>query len=157
MGSGSLALTQVSVGGNYVDDIFFGLLLFGPGLGAAFVTASIAALAGAAEREAGLASGLSNTAWMIGGALGTAIVSTVALSRTNDLVSANPGGERELALTEGFQSAFWACVVLAGIGLVVSLLLITRPRVAAPERVQPAPVPRRTHIAHAQRRDHPRT
>ncbi len=49
MGVGSLLLTQVSVGGSYFGDIFFGLLLFGPGIGLAFVTASIAALAGVPE------------------------------------------------------------------------------------------------------------
>ena len=82
MGAGSLVLTQVSVGGSYFADIFFGLLLFGPGIGLAFVTATVAALAGVAEHEAGLASGLSNTSFQIGTALGVAIVSTVAVSRT---------------------------------------------------------------------------
>ena len=66
MGAGSLLLTQVSVGGSYFGDIFFGLLVFGPGIGLAFVTATVAALAGVAERESGLASGLSNTAFQIG-------------------------------------------------------------------------------------------
>ena len=61
MGGGALLLTQVSAGGSYFGDIFFGLLVFGPGVGLAFVTASIAALAGVPERESGLASGLSNT------------------------------------------------------------------------------------------------
>jgi EmrB/QacA subfamily drug resistance transporter len=61
MGAGSLLLTQVSVGGSYFGDIFFGLLIFGPGVGLAFVTATVAALSGVAEHEAGLASGLSNT------------------------------------------------------------------------------------------------
>jgi hypothetical protein len=60
MGGGALLLTQVSVGGSYFGDIFFGLLVFGPGVGLAFVTASIAALAGVPEHESGLASGLSN-------------------------------------------------------------------------------------------------
>ena len=58
MSGGALLLTQVSVGGSYVGDIFFGLLVFGPGVGLAFVTASIAALAGVPERDSGLASGL---------------------------------------------------------------------------------------------------
>src|SRR5215831_5662540 len=70
MGGGALLLTQVSVGGSYFGDIFFGLLVFGPGVGLAFVTASIAALAGVPERESGLASGLSNTSFQIGAALG---------------------------------------------------------------------------------------
>src|SRR5262249_47247600 len=58
MAGGALLLTQVSVGGSYFGDIFFGLLVFGPGVGLAFVTASIAALAGVPERDSGLASGL---------------------------------------------------------------------------------------------------
>ncbi len=69
MGAGSLTLTQVSVDGSYFPDIFFGLLLCGLGIGLAFVTATVAALAGVAEHEAGLASGLSNTSLQIGTAL----------------------------------------------------------------------------------------
>ena len=80
MGAGSLLLTQASVGGSYLGDIFFGLLVFGPGIGLAFVTATVAALAGVPEHESGLASGLSNTAFQIGAALGVAIVTTVAVS-----------------------------------------------------------------------------
>ena len=90
-GRGSLLLTQVSVGGSYFGDIFFGLLVFGPGIGLAFVTATVAALAGVAEHESGLASGLSNTAFQIGAALGVAIVTTVAVSRSADYLAANEG------------------------------------------------------------------
>ena len=61
MGAGSLVLTQVSVHGSYFPDIFVGLLLCGLGIGLAFVTATVAALAGVAGHESGLASGLSNT------------------------------------------------------------------------------------------------
>src|SRR4030095_17125536 len=61
MGAGSLLLTQVSVSGSYFGDIFFGLLVCGPGIGLAFVTATVAALAGVAEHESGLASGLNHT------------------------------------------------------------------------------------------------
>jgi EmrB/QacA subfamily drug resistance transporter len=136
MAVGSLLLTQVSVDGSYLDDIFFGLLVFGPGIGLMFVTVSIAALAGVPEHEAGLASGLSNTAFQIGAALGVAIVTTVAVSRTKDLAGADP----LVALTEGFQSAFAACAVLSAIGLATALLLLGRPRVAAQEELPP-PVP----------------
>ena len=139
MGAGSLLLTQASVGGSYFGDIFFGLLVYGPGVGLAFVTASIAALAGVAERESGLASGLSNTAFQIGAALGVAIVSTVAVSRSEDYLAANEGANRLVVLTEGFQSAFVACVVLAGIGVALALLLLGRPRQAAREQLEPAP------------------
>jgi hypothetical protein len=80
MGGGSLVLTQVSVHGSYFPDIFTWLLLCGLGIGLAFVTATVAALAGVAGHEAGLASGLSNTALQTGTALGVAIVTTVAVS-----------------------------------------------------------------------------
>jgi sugar phosphate permease len=141
MGAGSLLLTQVSVGGSYFGDIFFGLLVFGPGVGLAFVTASIAALAGVSEREAGLASGLSNTAFQIGAALGVAVVSTVAVSRTEEFLAGSSGGNPLAALTEGFQSAFLSLAILAGIGAALALLLLGRPRPASEERLEPAPAP----------------
>ena len=143
MGAGSLLLTQVSVSGSYFGDIFFGLLVSGPGIGLAFVTATVAALAGVAEHESGLASGLSNTALQIGGALGVAIVTTVAVSRSDDYLAANDGANPLLVLNEGFQSAFLACVVLAGIGLALAILLPSRPRPrkAPQERIEAVPVP----------------
>jgi EmrB/QacA subfamily drug resistance transporter len=137
MGAGSLVLTQVSVHGSYFPDIFFGLLLCGLGIGLAFVTATVAALAGVAGQEAGLASGLSNTALQTGTALGVAIVTTVAVSRSQDYLAANPGASPLVALTEGYQSAFVACAVLAGIGLALALLLPGRPRKPAHELPEP--------------------
>jgi EmrB/QacA subfamily drug resistance transporter len=139
LGAGSLLLTQVSVGGSYFGDIFFGLFVFGAGIGPAFVTGTVAALAGVAEDESGLASGLSNTALQVGAALGVAIVSTVAISRSDDYLAANEGANPLVVLNEGFQSAFLACVVLAGIGLALALVLLRRPRKAADERLEPAP------------------
>jgi EmrB/QacA subfamily drug resistance transporter len=136
MGAGSLLFTQVSVGGSYFGDIFFGLLLFGPGIGLAFVTATVAALAGVAEEEAGLASGLSNTALQVGAALGVAIVTTVAVSRSTDYLAAHEGASRLVVLNEGFQAAFLALVVLAGIGLALALLLLGRTREAPEERLE---------------------
>src|SRR4030095_4325034 len=121
MGAGSLLLTQVSVGGSYFGDIFLGLLVFGPGVGLAFVTATVAALAGVAEQESGLASGLSNTALQIGGANGGGLVQTGAVSRSEAYLAANHGANPLVVLTEGFQAAFVALVVLAGIGLALAL------------------------------------
>jgi len=139
MGGGALLLTQVSVGGTYFGDIFFGLLAFGPGVGLAFVTASIAALAGVPEHESGLASGLSNTSFQIGAALGVAIVTTVAVTRTDDYLAANAGANSLVALTEGFQSAFMAVAILAGIGVALALLLLGPPPGTAQE-LEPASV-----------------
>src|SRR5688500_8668262 len=98
-GLGSLLLTQVSVGGSYLGDLFFALLILGPGIGAAYVAGSIASLTGVAETEAGLASGLNNASFQIGGAVGVAILSTVA-------VSGAQGADSLAGLTDGYQSAF---------------------------------------------------
>jgi hypothetical protein len=141
MGAGSLLLTQVSVSGSYFGDIFFGLLVFGPGVGLAFVTATVAALSGVAEHEAGLASGLSNTALQIGAALGVAIVTTVAISRSEDYLAANAGANPLVVLNEGLQSAFLALVVLAGIGTALALLLPGRRQKAPQERLEVVPAP----------------
>jgi EmrB/QacA subfamily drug resistance transporter len=139
MGAGSLLLTQVSVGGSYFGDLFLGLLVCGPGIGLAFVAATVAALAGAAEDESGLASGLSNTALQIGGALGVAIATTVAVSRSEDYLTATEGANPLIVLNEGFQSAFLAVAVLSGIGLAVALLLPGRRRQAPHERLESLP------------------
>jgi MFS family permease len=120
-GAGCVLLTRVSAEGSYVGDIFFGLLIFGPGLGATYVAASVATLAGVAERESGLASALNNAAFQIGGALGTAIVTTVAVSEA-------AGPNALVALTEGFQAAFAAAIAFSGLGLLFVILLLGRPR-----------------------------
>jgi EmrB/QacA subfamily drug resistance transporter len=116
-----LILTQISVGGSYVDDMMVGMLLFGPGLGAGFTAAAIASLAGVAEQDAGLASGLNNASFHIGGALGIAIVSTVAVSHAS-------GPNPLAALTEGFQAAFVAATIFPAIGVVAALVLLGRSR-----------------------------
>jgi EmrB/QacA subfamily drug resistance transporter len=122
-----LLLTQVSVHGNYWGDIFLALLIFGAGLGAAFVASQIAALAGVVEEESGLAAGLVDSSFNIGGALGIAVLSTVAFSHAGDLV-AGAGSEAELrALTEGFQAAFAVAVGIAALGVLLALALF-RPR-----------------------------
>jgi MFS family permease len=141
MGAGSLLLTQVSVGGSYFGDIFFGLLVFGPGVGLAFVTATVAALEGVAEHESGLASGLNNTALQIGAALGVAIATTVAVTSSKDYLAAHAGANHLVVLNQGFQSAFLALVVLAVIGMALALLLLGHPRKAPQERLEAVPVP----------------
>jgi EmrB/QacA subfamily drug resistance transporter len=118
--------SQVSVGGGYVSDILGPSLLAAIGLGFAFVTTTIAAVSGVREQEAGLASGLINTSQQIGGALGLAVLATIANSRTDDLVASSGGAPSELtnALNEGFQSAFLAGAGIAALGFVLTLVLI---------------------------------
>ena len=84
---GILYFTQVSVDGSYWTDLFPGFLLIGLGLPFAFVPVTIAAVAGTKPQEAGLASGLINTSQQIGGAVGIAILSTIAVSTTDDALA----------------------------------------------------------------------
>jgi MFS family permease len=128
-GLGSLLLTQVSVGGSYLGDLLFALLILGPGIGAAYVAGSIASLTGVAETEAGLASGLNNASFQIGGAVGVAILSSVAVSGAH---AADPLA----ALTEGYQSAFAVAIAVAALGMVAASLLLGRSR--QPEAVAQA-------------------
>ena len=120
------------------------------------MTATVAALAGVAEHESGLASGLSNTAFQMGAAIGTAIVATVAVSQTDDYLAANADASPLVALTEGFQSAFLATAVLAGIGVALALLLLGRPRgcraTAARARAFPGTGGRLRHQSRQRRR-----
>jgi Major Facilitator Superfamily len=118
--------SQVSVGGGFVTDILGPSLVAATGLGFAFVTTTIAAVSGIRDQESGLASGLINTSQQIGGALGLAVLATIANSRTDDVVASSGGDPSALtnALTEGFQSAFLGGAAIAALGLVLTLVLI---------------------------------
>jgi len=122
--AGLVYFTQVSVGGSYAGDLLPGFLLIGVGLGFSFVPISIAALAGVRSSEAGLASGLINTSQQIGGALGIAALSSIATSTTSNEVSA--GTVPALALTDGFQQAFVAGGIVAFVGILVALFVVSR-------------------------------
>jgi EmrB/QacA subfamily drug resistance transporter len=115
--------SQVSVGGGFLTDILGPSLLAAIGLGFGFVTSTIAAVSGVEEREQGLASGLINTSQQIGGALGLAVLSTIATSRT-DHVMASGTASLPSALTDGFQSAFLGGAVIATLGFLATLILI---------------------------------
>ncbi len=115
--------SQVSVGGGFLTDILGPSMLAAVGLGFGFVTSTIAAVSGVEEREQGLASGLINTSQQIGGALGLAVLSTIATSRTEH-VMATGASSLPNALTEGFQSAFLGGAVIAALGFVATLILI---------------------------------
>jgi EmrB/QacA subfamily drug resistance transporter len=118
--------SQVSVGGGFVTDILGPSLLAATGLGFAFVTTTIAAVSGVRDQESGLASGLINTSQQIGGALGLAVLATIANSRTDDVVASSGGDPSAVtnALTEGFQSAFLGGAGFAVLGIVLTLILI---------------------------------
>jgi EmrB/QacA subfamily drug resistance transporter len=134
--SGLVYFTQVSVNGSYLGDLLPGFLLVGVGLGFSFVPISIAALAGVSSAEAGLASGLFNTSQQIGGALGIAVLSTIATSRTADAIAG--GSTLASAQIHGFTGAFVVGVGIAAVGIVAALTLIRRDELEqAPVELEP--------------------
>jgi EmrB/QacA subfamily drug resistance transporter len=124
--AGLLWFAQVPVNGSFLSDILGPSLLAAIGLGFAFVPVTLAAVSGIRESDSGLASGLINTAQQVGGALGLAVLATVANSRTTHLLTAAHGapGAKANALTEGFQSAFLTGAGIAALGVVAAALLI---------------------------------
>jgi EmrB/QacA subfamily drug resistance transporter len=131
LSAGLIYFTQVSVGGSYLADLLPGFLLIAVGLGFTFVPVSIAALAGVHPSEAGLASGLINTTQQIGGALGIALLSSIATSTTADAVAS--GNAVPIALTDGFQAAFVGATAIALVGILVSLVVIRRDDLIEPQ------------------------
>ncbi len=119
---GLLWFGQISVGGSFVADVLGPSLLAAVGLGFAFVPQTIAAVSGVADREAGLASGLINTSQQIGGALGLAILSSVAFSTIGDLAATGDTGPA--ALTEGYADAFMVGAGIALLGVIATMFLI---------------------------------
>jgi EmrB/QacA subfamily drug resistance transporter len=114
--------TQVSVGGSYLGDLLPGFLLVAIGMAFAFVSISIAALAGVEDAEQGLASGLINTSQQIGGALGIAVLSTIATTKAENGIAA--GTDAPTALVDGFQAAFVVGGVVSAIGIVAAVVLV---------------------------------
>jgi len=123
--AGLLWFSQISVDGSFAGDVLWPSLLAAIGLGFSFVPVTIAAVSGVREREAGLASGLINTSQQVGGALGLAVLATIANSRTADALSAGGGPAAvPTALTEGFQAAFLGGAAFALLGVAAALVLI---------------------------------
>jgi EmrB/QacA subfamily drug resistance transporter len=132
MALGNLWFTQVSADGSYAVDLLPGFFAIGIGLGFSFVPVSIAALAGVTQHEAGLASGLFNTSQQIGGALGVAVLSTIATRRSG-------GSFMPDDLTRGFSTAFWVAVAFAIVALIATLTMIHREEIEAVPAEEPSP------------------
>jgi EmrB/QacA subfamily drug resistance transporter len=111
-------------GGSFADDVLGPSLLAAVGLGLSFVPVTIAAVTGTRPHEAGLASGLVNTAQQVGGALGLTILATVANSRTNSVMHAGHH-DVAIALTKGFERAFLVGAGFALVGAVLTIVLIS--------------------------------
>jgi EmrB/QacA subfamily drug resistance transporter len=141
-----LAILGVST---QVDGSYFGVLggLFpmSLGMGATFVTLTLVATTGVDENDAGLASGIFNTSQQVGGALGLAILSTLANERTTgilgDLTGQPTQAQMQSALVEGFQLAFFVAAGLLAVGALLLGLLLRQRDVARIDAGDAVPVP----------------
>jgi EmrB/QacA subfamily drug resistance transporter len=144
---GLVWFAQVDTDGTYLGDILFPSLLAAVGLGFAFVSMTIAAVSGIEHEQTGLASGLINTSQQVGGALGLAILASIANSRTDSLMQDAGGAASALpdALTQGFQTAFMVGAGFAVLGAILAATLISsresREHAEAAQRGDAAPVP----------------
>ena len=118
---GMALLLRTTVHGNYAGQLLLGLVPLALGMGLTFVPITLLATANVHGDDAGLASGLYNTAQQVGGALGLAILSTLAASRTSTLLSGSAGASQHAALLGGFHLAFG---VAAGLLALAALLLV---------------------------------
>ena len=123
VGIGLAWFTQISPDGSYWADVLGPSVLAGAGLGLTFVPVTIAAMSGSKREEAGLASGLINTSQQIGGALGLAILASIANSTTSN--SIDDGAGQLVALTDGFSMAFLVGAGFAFAGAILAGILIS--------------------------------
>ncbi|MDX6692396.1 MAG: hypothetical protein QOG15_3853 [Solirubrobacteraceae bacterium] len=128
MGGAMLAFSQTPVDGNYVTDVLPAVVLMGFGAGAGFPALMMLSMSGVEPRDSGLASGLINTSVQVGGAIGLAVLATLASERTSGLLA--DGEPPKSALNSGFHLAY-----LVGAGLVVVAI------VAAVTILRSAPMP----------------
>jgi predicted MFS family arabinose efflux permease len=121
--AGMIVLTQLPVHGSYTSNLLPGLVPLGLGLGLTFVPITLAATSEVRGDDAGLASGLLNTAQQVGGSIGLAVLATLAASRTTSLLHGpvTPGSVLA-ARVSGFHVAFIAAAVLLGAAWTVTVL-----------------------------------
>jgi EmrB/QacA subfamily drug resistance transporter len=131
---GMLLLLRLEPGGSYVTDLLPALLPVSVGMGLTFVPVTLLATSGVPGRDAGLASGLFNTSQQIGGALGLAILSTLAVDSTTSTLQAAGGSptaaESAQALVDGFHVAFVGAAAFLGAALILLMALLRRSDVA---------------------------
>jgi EmrB/QacA subfamily drug resistance transporter len=122
--AGMLLFLRLDVGGDYVTDLLPGIILVSIGMGMTFVPVTLIATSGIDAGDAGLASGLLNTSQQIGGALGLAILSTLATSKTTS--SLESGADNAHALVDGFHIAYIAGAAFLFAGAVLLAVMLKR-------------------------------
>ncbi|HKG39413.1 MAG TPA: DHA2 family efflux MFS transporter permease subunit [Conexibacter sp.] len=122
MGAAMLLFARTPVDGHYVSDLLPIMLLFGFGAGLAFPALMQLAMSGADPTDMGLASGLANTSPQVGGAVGLAVLATIASNRTDTLLA--NGDSAMVALNGGFHAAYLVGAALVVVAIVVALTVL---------------------------------
>jgi EmrB/QacA subfamily drug resistance transporter len=132
--AGLLYLSRVPVDGTYLGDLLPGLLLMAVGMGLTFVPITLIATTNTTADDAGLASGLFNTSQQVGGALGLAVLATLAADKTTSVLESlgHPpsAAEQAVALVDGFEVAFVGAALLVAAGAILFGLTLRRSDVA---------------------------
>jgi EmrB/QacA subfamily drug resistance transporter len=120
--AGLALFARAPVGGNYLIDVLPSMILLGCGAGMSFNPLLLAAMSDVEPSASGLASGAVNTAFMMGGALGLAILASLAAARTDSLAASGSGALA--ALNGGYQAAFLAGAMFAAIAAVLGAVFL---------------------------------
>ncbi len=138
---GLFLLSRAEVGSSYVGTLLPGLMLMSIGMGLTFVPVTLIATTNVSNQDAGLASGLFNTSQQIGGALGLAVLATLAADKTASTLAGlgrpPAAADGPAALVEGFQVAFTGASILMLVGIVLLAALVRRRDVANVNPEQP--------------------
>jgi EmrB/QacA subfamily drug resistance transporter len=126
---GLVLFARAPVDGTFVVDVLPSMILLGLGAGMAFNPVLLAAMSDVAPSEAGLASGVVNTSFMMGGALGLAVLASLAASRYDTLLAA--GDSEAAALTGGYHVAFFVGAIFAAVAAALGGLLLRQGAYAA--------------------------
>ena len=132
LAAGMTLLTRVPADGRYLTDLLPALLVLGVGIGLALPTVTTVAMSAATESDAGLASGLVNTAQQVGGAFGIAVLAALATARTDRLLA--EGEAARQALAAGFRLSFGVAAGLAVAAFVLAAAVL-RPEARRPDQV----------------------
>jgi EmrB/QacA subfamily drug resistance transporter len=122
VGIALLLFARTPVDGSYLADVLPPMLLIGVGIGISFPSLMTLAMSGATPSDAGLASGVVNTSAQVGGAIGLAVLATLATERTNTLLDA--GASHAAALNSGFHLAYLVGAGLVGIALAIAVFVL---------------------------------
>src|SRR5258708_3361759 len=126
VGGGVALYTRLSVHSSYLVDLLPGMLLVGVGAGLVFPSLATLAMSSPTADDSGLASGLLNTTAQVGGALGLAVLATLAASQTQSLLAS--GESTQNALTGGFQMVFGMSAALIVAGFVLAMIVLREER-----------------------------